>query len=181
MIEDKLLILRFKQGRHDALRQIYDKYKVDLLRLAVVLIGDPNTAEDIVHDVFVRFARLAQSIKLTGSLKNYLVTSVINGVRNHLRHSKRHPEANLDGAELLASTERGPRQWAVLDEQLTLLSRALQDIPYEQREVICFRIEMDMTFRQIAMRQSTSVNTVRGRYRYGIIKLRSLLNGEVEK
>ena len=34
MIEDKLLILRFKQGRHEALRQIYDKYKVELLRLA---------------------------------------------------------------------------------------------------------------------------------------------------
>ena len=83
MIEDKLLILRFKQGRHEALRQIYDKYKVDLLRLAVVLIGDANTAEDIVHDVFVKFARSADRMKLTGNMKNYLVTSVINRVRNH--------------------------------------------------------------------------------------------------
>ena len=181
MIEDKLLILRFKQGRHEALRQIYDKYKVDLLRLAVVLIGDANTAEDMVHDVFVKFARSANRMKLTGNLKNYLITGVINRVRNHLRDSNRHRETNLDGAELLASPERGPRQWAVLGEQLTLLSRALQELPYEQREVICFRMETDMTFRQIAMRQSTSVNTVKGRYRYGLTKLRSLVNGEVEK
>ncbi len=90
MIEDKLLILKFKQGRHEALRQIYDKYKVELLRLAVVLIGDVNTAEDMVHDVFVKFARSADRIKLTGNLKNYLVTSVINRVRNHLRDSNRH-------------------------------------------------------------------------------------------
>ena len=69
------------------------------LRLAVVLIGDVNTAEDIVHDVFVRFARSADRIKLTGSLKNYLVTSVIHRVRNHLRDSNRHRETNLDGAE----------------------------------------------------------------------------------
>ena len=181
MIEDKLLILRFKQGRHEALRQIYDKYKVELLRLAVVLVGDVNTAEDMVHDVFVKFARSADRLKLTGNLKNYLVTSVINRVRNHLRDSNRHRETVLDGTELLASSERGPRQWAVLGEQLTLLSKALQELPYEQREVICFRMEMDMTFRQIAMRQSTSVNTVKGRYRYGMTKLRSLLNGEVEK
>ena len=181
MIEDKLLILRFKQGRHEALRQIYDKYKVELLRLAVVLIGDVNAAEDMVHDVFVKFARSAKHIKLTGSLKNYLVTSVINRVRNHLRDSKRHRETVLDGAELLASSRRGPRQWAVLGEQLTLLSKALQELPYEQREVICFRMEMDMTFRQIATRQDASVNTVKGRYRYGMTKLRSLLNGEVEK
>ncbi len=70
MIEDKLLILRFKQGRHEALRHIYDKYKVELLRLAVVLLGDANTAEDMVHDVFVKFARSADRIKLTGNLKN---------------------------------------------------------------------------------------------------------------
>ena len=181
MIEDKLLILRFKQGRHEALRQIYDKYKVELLRLAVVLIGDANTAEDMVHDVFVKFARSAGRIKPIGNLRNYLITSVINRVRNHLRDSNRHRKTNLEGAQLLASSRRGPRQWAVLGEQLTLLSRALQELPYEQREVICFRMEMDMTFRQIAMRQSTSVNTVKGRYRYGITKLRSLLNSEVEK
>ena len=181
MIEDKLLILRFKQGRHEALRQIYDKYKVELLRLAVVLIGDVHTAEDVVHDVFVKFARSAGRIQLAGSLKNYLVTSVINRVRNHLRDSNRHRQTNLDGAEHLASSRRGPRQWAVLDEQLMLLSNALQQLPYEQREVICLRMEMDMTFRQIATRQDTSVNTVKGRYRYGMTKLRSLLNGEVEK
>jgi RNA polymerase sigma-70 factor (ECF subfamily) len=181
MIEDKLLILRFKQGRNEALRQIYDKYKVELLRLAVVLVGDVNTAEDMVHDVFVKFARSADRIKLIGNLKNYLVTSVINRVRNHLRDSSRHRQTNLDGAELLASARPGPRQWAILDEQLTLLSKALQELPYEQREVICLRMEMDMTFRQIAMRQNVSVNTVKGRYRYGITTLRSLFNGEVEK
>ena len=114
-------------------------------------------------------------------MKNYLVTSVINRVRNHLRDSNRHRETVLDGAESRVESERGPRQWAVLGEQLTLLSKALQELPYEQREVICFRMEMDMTFRQIAIRQNASVNTVKGRYRYGITKLRSLLNGEVQK
>jgi RNA polymerase sigma-70 factor (ECF subfamily) len=181
MIEDKLLILRFKQGRHEALRQIYDKYKVELLRLAVVLVGDAGTAEDMVHDVFVKFAKSADRIKLAGNLKNYLVTSVINRVRNYLRDSNRHRETDIAGAELLVSPERGPRQWAILGEQLVLLSKALQELPYEQREVICLRMEMNMTIRQIAMRQTESVNTVKGRYRYGIKKLRTLLNGEVKK
>lgn len=181
MVEDKLLIFRFKQGRNEALRQIYDKYKVELLKLAVVLIGDVNMAEDIVHDVFVKFAQSADRIKLTGSLRSYLVTSVINGVRNRLRDNNRHCKTNLERADLLTSSGRGPDQWAVLGEQLTHLSQALRQLPYEQREVICFRMEMDMTFRQIATLQSVSVNTVKGRYRYAIEKLRSLLNSEVEK
>jgi RNA polymerase sigma-70 factor (ECF subfamily) len=181
MVEDKLLIFRLKQGNHEALRQIYDKYKVELLKLAVVLIGNKNMAEDIVHDVFVKFAESADRIKLTGSLKNYLVTSVINRVRNHLRDSNRHRETNLEETDLLTSSERGPQQWAVLSERRKLLSKALCELPYQQREVISLRMEMDMTFRRIAALQSASVNTVKGRYRYGLEKLRALLNSEVEK
>jgi RNA polymerase sigma-70 factor (ECF subfamily) len=181
MVEDKLLIIRFKQGEHEALRQIYDKYKVELLKLAVLLFGDVNMSEDIVHDVFVKFAESAERIRLTGSLKNYLVTSVINRVRNYLRDINRHRETSLEGAELLSSSERDPQQWAVLSERLKLLSRAMQELPYRQREVIGLRMEMDMTFRRIAALQNESVNTVKGRYRYGIARLRSLLNSEVEK
>ena len=181
MVEDKLLIFRLKQGQNEALRKIYDKYKVKLLRLAIVLIGEQSTAEDIVHDVFVKFAQSAERIKMTGSLNNYLVTSVINQVRNYLRDRRRHGETALDGADLLPSSERGPEQWAVLSEQLMFLSRELRNLPWEQREVICYRMEMDMTFRRIAILQDTSVNTVKGRYRYGMEKLRSLLNSEVDQ
>ncbi len=42
MIEDKLLVFRFKRGHSEALRQIYDKYMIELLKLAVALIGDVN-------------------------------------------------------------------------------------------------------------------------------------------
>jgi len=55
------------------------------------------------------------------------------------------------------------------------------ELPYQQREVISLCMEMDMTFRRIAVLQNESVNTVKGRYRYGIARLRSLLNSEVEK
>jgi RNA polymerase sigma factor (sigma-70 family) len=106
---------------------------------------------------------------------------VINGVRNLHRDSMRHPETSLDGAELLPSSGRTPHQWAVLSEHLELLSNALSELPFEQREVISLHIEMDMSFRQIAAVQKTSVNTVKGRYRYAIAKLRSRLNSEVEK
>jgi RNA polymerase sigma factor (sigma-70 family) len=181
MIEDKLLILKFKRSRDGALRLIYDKYKVELLKLAVMLTSDVNTAEDVVHDVFVRFAQSANRISLIGSLKSYLVTSVINGVRNLHRDSMRHPETSLNGAELLPSSGRTPHQWAVLSERLEMLSNALAELPFEQREVISLHLEIDMSFRQIASVQRTSVNTVKGRYRYALEKLRSRLNSEVDK
>jgi RNA polymerase sigma-70 factor (ECF subfamily) len=180
MIEDKRLILRFKRGGPEALRQIYDKYKVELLRYAMTLVGNLPAAEDIVHDVFVSFAQSAERIGLTGSLKGYLVTSVLNRVRNHVRDGNRRGEGPLDEADLRPSGEPGPPQWAILSEELSMLSRALQELPYEQREVICSHMEMDLTFAQIAVLQDASLNTIKGRYRYGLERLRSLLNGKVQ-
>jgi RNA polymerase sigma-70 factor (ECF subfamily) len=178
-MEDKLLIWKFKRGHREALRRIYDKYHRQLLKLAIVLTGNPDTAEDIIQDVFTRFAQSANRIGLSGSLKSYLITSTLNGVRNHRRtHRRRHVQC-LDKAGDVPATTRRPDQWAVLSERLERLSAAMACLPYEQREVITLRMEASMTLRQIADVQETSISTVNARYRYGIEKLRSLLNSEV--
>ena len=181
MVEDKLLILKFRQGSQEALRRIYDKYKVTMLKLALVLVGDVHTAEDIVHDVFVKFAQSADRIGLAGSLKSYLFVSVVNRVRNRHRDVWRGRLAlEKQGQDGLATSQREPHHWAILSEQLAALSEALGQLPYEQREVICFHVEAGLSLGQIAALQKTSVNTVKGRYRYGMEKLRSLLNSEVK-
>ena len=81
MIEDQLLIWKFKLGDKDALRRIYAKYKNDLLKLAVALLGDVNPAEDVVQDVFVRFAQSSERIRPAGNLRKYLLTCVANRIR----------------------------------------------------------------------------------------------------
>jgi len=179
MIEDQLLIWRFKRGDRDALRRIYAKYKNDLLKLAVALVNDVNTAEDVVQDVFVSFAQSAARIRLAGNLRKYLVTCVANRIRNRRRDRQRHEACGLDDAYGLVSDLRRPEQWAMLSEELEQLREAMVQLPYEQREVVGLYMQGDMTFRQIARVQNVSINTVQGRYRYGISRLRSILNGEL--
>ncbi|HCO94651.1 MAG TPA: hypothetical protein DIU00_11990 [Phycisphaerales bacterium] len=180
-MEDKLLIWKFKRGGREALRRIYDKYHGQLLKLAIVLTGNLDAAEDIVQEVFTHFAQSANRFGMSGSLKSYLITSTLNGVRNQRRNNRRRQGQNLENAEHIPSMARRPDQWAVLSERLERLSCAMACLPYEQREVITLRMEAKMTFRQIAGVQETSVSTVNARYRYGIEKLRSLLNSEVKK
>ena len=67
----------------------------------------------------------------------------------------------------------------MLDEAFEQFRNVMIQLPYEQREVITLRIQGDMKFSTIAGLQETSVKTVISRYRYGISKLRTLLNGEV--
>ena len=179
MIEDRLLIWRFKLGNKDALRRIYEKYKNDLLKLAVALLNDVNAAEDVVQDVFVSFAQSAAKIQPSGNLKKYLATCVANRIRNRKRDQQRHESSGIDDSDCVISDAKRPEQWAMLSEEMVLLSKAMAQIPYEQREVVGLYMQGGMTFRQIAKARNASINTVQGRYRYGLNKLRSILNSEV--
>jgi len=181
MVEDRLLIWKFKLGSRDALRRIYEKYKNDLLKLAVALTNDVNTAEDMVQDVFVAFAQSAAKIQMRGNLKKYLVTCVANRIRNRKRDQQRHETSSINDSDYIVSDLQRPEQWAILSEELELLSNAMAQIPYEQREVVTLYMQGRMTFKQIAKIRNASVNTIQGRYRYGLNKLRSILNSEIKK
>jgi RNA polymerase sigma-70 factor (ECF subfamily) len=180
MLEDELLKLRFKRGDTSVLADIYDKYADDLLTCATALLNDPALAEDVLHDVFVRFAQSACRFRQRGSLKAYLATSVLNRSRDHLRKRSRRPES-LDDIQQPASTDAAPDSGLIMQEQTVRLSNALAKIPDDQREVVVLKITAGLKFRQIAAMQAVSIDTAQARYRYGIDKLRSLLNGEVKK
>ncbi|UCD49363.1 MAG: hypothetical protein JSW27_17740 [Phycisphaerales bacterium] len=81
MLEEKLLLWRIRRGDAEVLRLVYERYKHDLLGLAVMLARDPARGEDIVHDVFVSFVRFAPKLRVRTSLQSYLLTSVANRVR----------------------------------------------------------------------------------------------------
>lgn len=181
MLEDKVLIWRFKSGSSDALCRIYEKYRKDLLRLAVILSNNASDAEDIVHDVLVSFAQSAGTLRLSGNLKSFLLTCVANRARNKNRANQRRQAVGLDGAKSITSQSKTPEQWMIRSEELKRWSSIMAQLPYEQREAVILHLRAGMKFRQIAKSQGVSVNTIKGRYRYGLTKLRSILNGEFEK
>jgi RNA polymerase sigma-70 factor (ECF subfamily) len=179
-MEDKLLVLRCKRGSKDALGRIYEKYKKDLLVLAMALLNDASAAEDVVHDVFLAFAQAVQKFRLTGSLKGFLLTCVANRARNASK-AKHRQGVGLDSAEAVDSSSDDPPGSIICNEQLDQLSSVVAQLPYEQREVILLHFQAGMTFKTIAKSLAISVNTAKSRYRYGLDKLRLLLNDEVEE
>ena len=180
MVEDKLLIWKFKRGSSDALSRIYEKYKNNLLKIASGLSNDTAAADDIVHDCFVSLAQSPEKLRVNGNLKSYLATCVANRARNWNSAKQRRETASLNEADPAVSKSKRPEQWIIAGEQLTQLNDALAQISYEQREVIILHLQGEMKFRTIAKSQNVSINTVQSRYRYGLEKLRSILDSEAE-
>jgi RNA polymerase sigma-70 factor (ECF subfamily) len=180
MLEDKRLIWELKRGDKDALRQIYMEYKDNLLTIAAALLHDAGAAEDVLHDVFVSFAGSVGGLQLRGSLRNYLVASVVNRVRDRYR-VKKHHMVQLEKAGQIPSDADDPGRSAIFGEKCQLLTDALARLPMEQRETIMLHLNGGMKFKEIARMQGISMSTVQGRYRYGLAKLRTIFKGEMKE
>lgn len=181
MIEDTLLVWKLRNGREDGLVRTYGKYKNYLLKIAYALLDDAQQVEDAVQDVFVTLAESAHKLRLDGNLKGYLVRCLINRVHNMRKACSSRPARPLSEINEPCSDADRPDQWVMLDDEQKRAHDALRRLPEPQRVVIALHVHGGLKFKQIAGLQNTSINTIQSRYRYGLEKLRFLLNGEVEK
>jgi RNA polymerase sigma-70 factor (ECF subfamily) len=177
MIEDRSLIRKFKLGNESAFRCIYEKYKNYLLTVATALLSDIEAAEDIVHSVFIAFAESINDFELNGSLKRYLAICVANRARNLNKTKQPSKLSHYERVDCVSDTEE-PERSVMLSEELQRINDAISLLPYDQREVLILRLKGGMRFKEIANLQKESINTVQSRYRYGLNKLRSLLDDE---
>lgn len=116
---------------------------------------------------------------LKGSLKAYLAQSVVNRVRDRVRR-QRSQERRVDALATTADNSARVDRSLLYSERCERLSAALAQLPYEQREAVPLKTRHEMKLRDIAKLQGVSISTVHGRYRYGMDKLRALLNGDMD-
>ena len=173
------MVWKFNRGSENALSAIYERYRDDLLRVAMALLSDLADAEDVVQDVFVGFAESAGRFSLTGSLKAYLATCVANRARNKRTAGQRRKTAGLDEAGPVTADSPQPQRLLMDGEELKHVSAAMDQLTYQQREAITLHLHGQMKFREIAMLQEVPISTAQSRYRCGLDKLRSILNSEV--
>jgi RNA polymerase sigma factor (sigma-70 family) len=179
MIEDRVLIWRFNRGDMAALCRIYEKHRDGLLKVAAALLNDGSGIEDVLHDVFVDFAQTTGRFRLKGSLKGYLAICVANRARDLNRTRQRRSAARLDEIDTPPADGESPAQAALSRDLAARLDAALAELPEEQREIVVLHLQSRLPFREIARLRQISINTAMSRYRYGLDKLRSTLDGEL--
>lgn len=142
---------------------LYQKHGAALLGYATSLLDDRASAEDVLHQVFLKLLGMRN---LPEDARPYLFKAVRNRALNTKRSGVRM--TSLEGREWLVKPEG--KVEAGLE-----VERALQELPAEQREVVVMRIWCQMTFEEIAGILTLSINTAASRYRYALEKLRMQL------
>ncbi len=163
-----------RQGTWDAdvaVEEMYSAHYRSLVRLAVLLVRDVETAEEVVQDSFVAMHGRWRTLREPEKALAYLRQTVVNRSRSVLRHrgvaARNVPPVDRDhpGADEAAlATERRGR---VLD--------ALGALPGRQREVLALRYFLDLSEAEIAESLGISRGTVKSHASRGAAALRPLL------
>jgi RNA polymerase sigma-70 factor (ECF subfamily) len=166
-------VLRAALERNDpaAVGLLWDRYANDLLAYLQAILCSLHDAEDVLQMVFVRIVRKRHQLAKARCLDAYIYRIARNEALRLIGRRKIDMTAKNVAEPWLINSESS-RQSQDLAERL---QKALARLPQPQREVIVMKTYRHKTFLQISQLLGLSQNTVASRYRYGMEKLRILL------
>ena len=136
---------------------LYSAHRLSLVRLAVLLVDDQQSAEDVVQDAFAGFLGRRRALDDPDKALAYLRTSVVNNARSALRR-RRTARAYVAPHEV---EPEGPSGRAILAEEHREVMVALRQLPDRQREVLVLRYWSELSEAQIADALGISRGTVK--------------------
>lgn len=161
-----------------ALSLLYDRYGRLAFSLAISILHDPSTAEEIVQEVFTTVWRMASEFRPErGKVSSWLMTICRHRSIDELRRRRIRPAVELTERlfELELTDGGDPAESAFYVFERAHLKEALACIPDEQRAVIQQAYFEGWTQREIADRGKIPLSTVKTRMRRGLAKLRESL------
>lgn len=161
-----------------ALAELYDRYVRLVFSLALRVLNDRASAEEIVQEVFTKVWRGASAFDgRRGKFSSWLIGISHHQCIDELRRRRVRPvsESISDGPANDLASDDDPAQVAELSYERARIKRALGQIPAEQRVVIELAYFEGLTHQEIAVKCGEPLGTVKTRVRLGMQKLRELL------
>ena len=168
------VVARVDTGTGVGFTQVYAEHHAEALRLAYLLCGDRDRAEDTVADAFVKVYRQMQRNDIREP-RAYVRRAVVNQINSGFRRLaiERREAAKQSGDE---RGRRGADDEIVDHDEMF---SALRSLPQRQRTAIVLRFYSDLPEKQIAEAMDVSVGTVKSTLHRGLERLRALLGEEV--
>lgn len=162
---------RLPDGDPPDVAELFRQHHLELVRLALLMVGDRATAEDVVQDTFEQLHRRWHSLRRQTSGLDYARSAVLNRCRSVLRRrgvARRH-------ASRLVAPDWPAADAAVAVEQRSELTGAFGALPRRQREVLALRYFLDLSVADTAATLRISEGTVRSTASRGLAALARIL------
>jgi RNA polymerase sigma-70 factor (sigma-E family) len=157
-----------------AIAALYAAHALGLTRLALIMTGDRQVAEDIVHDAFCGLHRRWPHLRDTDKALPYVRSAVLNGCRVEFRRAKVR-SSMVGQAEAYLPSAWSAESAVLASEERREVIAALLRLPPRQREALLLRYYLELSEAETASAMRVSRGTAKSAVSRGLKALRQLL------
>ena len=179
---DEMLALQYVGGDNRAFDELLTRNQKKLYDYIMFVVRDPELANDVFQETFVKVITRLQEGKYTdsGKFSFWLIRIAHNVIMDTFRLQKSEhiiePTANNDLTKLKSETllDINRENEFVNAQVLRDVRHIMEQLPTPQREVVYMRFYQELSFKEIAEATGVSINTSLGRMRYALINMRRM-------
>jgi RNA polymerase sigma-70 factor (ECF subfamily) len=158
-IEVRSLVVRSQKGDANAFGQLYDRFQPEIVRYLTYRVGQPETAEDLAQQVFLKAWQAIPRYEERGvPFKAWLYRMAHNLMVDH--HRSRRPTTDLEGIDVPEEAEAEGR--VLVQEAHEHLRAALERLSEDHRQVLVLRFLLEKSAREVGEIMDRKEVTVRG-------------------
>lgn len=165
--------------------RLYDQYHQDVFQFLLYMVKNKQTAEDLMHEVYVRVLKAFSRFEGKSSEKTWLFSIAKNVAIDHFRKSsvrKRHAFDFFDWEKQeLRSTEALPEELAEMNDEMKQLLNALDECTGDQKMVVIMRYFQDLSISETSQILGWTEGKVKTTQHRAIHKLRDRLTGHSDR
>lgn len=182
-LSDGELLEKFHQGDQSSLEELINRYKKKLYTYIFLIVRNKDLTEDIFQETFLKVIKslLNNQYSENGRFCAWLFRIAHNLIIDHYRRKNKYEALNKDDydydiIDIINHSKYDQYENKINENYLKKnLRNLINQLPYEQKEIIILRIYLGLTFKEIAELTNVSINTALGRMRYAILNLRKLI------
>ena len=181
LMDDKDLVHLYQKGDQLAISELVSRYKQRIYSTIYFLVRNRELAEDLFQDTFIKILTSLKNKHYSeqGKFLPWALRIAHNLVIDHFRKDKLMPlqhDSDEDSVfDVLPQKGRNAAEQMIYDEKITQVRALLDQLPFEQREVVILRHYAGLSFKEISNMLEININTALGRMHYAILKMREMV------
>ena len=181
VLPDAVLVKNYISGDESALASLIERHQSKIYGFIYSKVNDRDLSDDIFQDTFIKVIKTlkTKSYNEEGKFLPWVMRIAHNLVVDHFRKAKKMPfqrETEEYSIFNYMTDNASTIESQMITEQVEVdLTRLLDELPDDQKEVLVMRMYQDLSFKEIADLTGVSINTALGRMRYALLNLRKII------
>jgi len=174
-LDETILIQRATQGEASAWEPLMLAHQESVFRFAYLFLGDPDDAEDVTQETFLRAYHNLKRFDPARPLRPWLLSITSNLARNRYRSVARYLSALTRSFRADSSEALNVEQHSAHEEDSAQLWKAVRQLTTDDQQIIYLRFFLDLSTAEAAQALDVAEGTVKSRLNRAVGRLRAVI------